>query len=124
MESFRDHRNNSSLPHLVLDLTEKGTDGNEMAKDQNPSSTDKVALKQTGFVAGSGFLSELSPPTKQRRQREAAMAILQGKTLKIHSGPVIFLLGEGQTHHPVPLSVSLSFLGRQSKRKMRKEQEG
>lgn len=112
METFRDHINNSSLPHLVLDLTEKGIGGNEMAKDQNPSSTDKVALKQPGFVAANSFLSELSPPTKQQRQREAAMAILQGKTLKIHSEPVMFLLGEGQTHHTVLLSVSLSFLGR------------
>lgn len=64
METFRDHINNSTLPLLVLDLTEKGTDGNEMAKDQNPSSTDKVALKQPGFVAANSFLSELSPPTK------------------------------------------------------------
>lgn len=64
METFRDHINNSALPLLVLDLTEKGTDGNEVAKDQNPSSTDKVALKQPGFVAANSFLLELSPPTK------------------------------------------------------------
>lgn len=64
METFRDHINNSALPLLVLDLTEKGTDGNEVAKDQNPSSTDKVALKQPRFVAANSFLLELSPPTK------------------------------------------------------------
>lgn len=47
-----------------------------MAKDQNTSSTDKVALKQPGSVTANSFLSELSPPTKQPGQREGSHGLV------------------------------------------------
>lgn len=40
------------------------------------------------------------------------MTLLQGKTLNIQPGPVMFLLGEGQTHHPVPPSISAAWGGK------------
>lgn len=55
METFGDHINYSSLLHLVLDLIEKGIDGNEMAKGQNKSSTDQVALKQPGSATANSL---------------------------------------------------------------------
>lgn len=47
-----------------------------MAKDQNTSSTDKVALKQPGSVTANSFLSELSPPTMQPGQREGSHGLV------------------------------------------------